>query len=572
MDPVAGYPASFEADVVLADGATASVRPIRPDDAELLTAFHARQSPESIYFRYFSPRPRLSARDLEHLTHVDYVDRFALVALRADELICVARYDRWPHRSEAEVAFFVDDANHGRGLATIMLEHLAARAREVGLREFTATVLPTNRRMIGVFTQAGYEIATRFADGVVEVRFPLQPTPEAEAAIERRARAAAAEAVRRLLSPRGVAVVGAGRDPASFGHRVLAQLQRAGFSGPIWPVNPHAPEVGGLPAVESVLDIDGDVDLALITVPAGSVAAVVEECGHRGVYGVVILSAGFAEVGPDGAALESEVLRTARAWGIRVVGPNCLGAINASDEVRLHATFADVPTRPGGLSLLSESGMLGAVLATTAYERGLGLSSFLALGNRADVSGNDLLQYWEGDDSTAVVGLYLESFGNPRNFSRLARRLSRAKPVIAVKGGRPADPQEDEIEGALLSQTGVIRVGTLDALVDVAHLLLTQPLPAGPRVAVLGNAGGSLAFAADAVRAAGLELAALAPVTVATAAAPALGERAVGTVDLGAHALAADVERAAEALVGDAGVDALLVLYTEALGAGLAEA
>ena len=218
----AGYPRAFETDVVLADGATASVRPIRPDDGPLLTDFHARQSPQSIYYRYFSPRPRLSERDLERMTHVDYVDRFALVALRGDELIGVARYDRWRHRSEAEVAFFVDDANHGRGLATVLLEHLAVRAREVGLTGFTASVLPENRKMIGVFTQAGFETATRFADGVVEVRLGLQPTPEAEAAIEARARSAAAEAVRRLLSPRSVAVIGAGRDPGTVGHDVAA--------------------------------------------------------------------------------------------------------------------------------------------------------------------------------------------------------------------------------------------------------------------------------------------------------------------------------------------------------------
>jgi RimJ/RimL family protein N-acetyltransferase len=234
-----GYPSEFETDVVLADGATTHVRPIRPGDEPLLVSFHERQSPQSIYFRYFSPRPRLSERELQRMTELDYVDRMGLVALRHDELIGVARYDRWRHRSEAEVAFFVDDANHGRGLATVLLEHLAVRAREVGLTGFTASVLPENRKMIGVFTQAGFETATRFADGVVEVRLGLAPTPEAEAAIEERARAAASQAVRRLLSPRSVAVIGAGRDPGSVGHDVVRNLQRAGFQGPVWPVNPR---------------------------------------------------------------------------------------------------------------------------------------------------------------------------------------------------------------------------------------------------------------------------------------------------------------------------------------------
>lgn len=565
-----GYPASFETDVVLADGATAFVRPIRPDDGPLIVDFHSRQSPESIYFRYFSPRPRLTDREVERATHLDYVDRFALIALRGDELIGVARYDRWRHRAEAEVAFFVDDANHGRGLATVLLEHLAVRAREVGLRGFTASVLPDNRRMIGVFTRAGFQTATQFADGAVEVRLDLQPTPEAEAAIEARARTAAAEAVRRLLSPRSIAVIGAGRDPGSLGHRVLRRLQHARFAGPVWPVNPNAHDVASVRAVRSILDIDEEVDLAVVSVPADSVAAVVEECGRKQVYGVVILSAGFAETGALGEALEAEVLRTARSWGIRLVGPNCLGLINTDPEVRLHATFADVPTRVGRLSLLSESGMLGAVLVSTAHDAGLGLSSFLALGNRADVSGNDLLQYWEGDDATDVVGMYIESFGNPRNFSRLARRLTRVKPVVAVKAGRLVDAEEvegDATEDALLRQTGVIRVPTLDALVDAARLLLMQPLPGGRRVAVLGNAGGSLAIAADAALSAHLELAELQEATVREAAGTPGPDPQRGIVDLGPHAAAPDVARATAALVADPGVDALLVLYTEGLGA-----
>jgi acyl-CoA synthetase (NDP forming)/RimJ/RimL family protein N-acetyltransferase len=572
MDPVdgarpgeapAGYPEAFETDVVLADGATAHVRPIRPGDGALLTDFHARQSPQSIYYRYFSPRPRLSERDVERLTHVDYVDRFALVAVRADELIGVARYDRWRLRSEAEVAFFVDDANHGRGLATVLLEHLAARAREVGLTGFTASVLPENRRMIGVFTQAGFETATRFADGVVEVRLGLQPTPAAEAAIDARARTAAAQAVRRLLSPRSVAVIGAGRGPTSIGRAVVQNLQRAGFAGPVWPVNPQADHVASVRAVASILDIPDDVDLAVIAVPAEAVAATVEECGRKQVYGVVILSAGFAEAGPEGVALEAEVLRVARSWGVRVVGPNCLGIINNDPEVRLHGTFATVAPRRGRVSLLSESGMVGAAIIGQARERGIGISSFVALGNRSDVSGNDLLQYWESDDSTDVVCMYIESLGNPRHFSRLARRLTRVKPVVTVKAGRRPTSADhagpDETEAVLLEQTGVIRVPTLAAMLDTARLLTSQPLPAGRRVAVLGNAGGSLAIAADAVIESGLvlsELTGRSQTDLAALATHAVGP--LGVIDLGLLAGAGDI---------DPGVDAVLMVYAPSLGA-----
>jgi acyl-CoA synthetase (NDP forming)/RimJ/RimL family protein N-acetyltransferase len=572
-----GYPAGFEVDVVLTDGATAHVRPILPSDGPRIFQFHERQSPRSIYFRYFSPRPRLTQREVDDLTSVDYLDRMALVALRGDELIGVARYDRWRHRSEAEVAFFVDDANHGRGLATVLLEHLAVRARDVGLTGFTASVLPENRKMIGVFTAAGFEAATRFADGVVEVRLGLTPTPEAEAAIEARARTAASQAVRRLLSPRSVAVIGAGRDPHNIGQAVVRNLQRAGFEGPVWPVNAKADHIASIRTVGSILDITDEVDLAVIAVPAPAVAQVVEECGRKQVYGVVILSSGFAEAGPEGAALEAEVLRVARSWGIRVVGPNCLGIVNTDPQVRLHATFVVAVPLRGRVSLLSESGMVGAAIIDRAREEGIGISSFVALGNRADVSGNDLLQYWEADEHTDVVCMYIESFGNARHFSRLARRLTRAKPVVAVKAGwlpgavRPPEGH-DLSDDALLRQTGVIRVPTLPALLHTARLLTSQPLPKGRRVGVIGNAGGSLAIGTDAAVAAGLELA---EVTGATRAALAqLTGHDVGTanpVDLGLRAEGEDVRRVAEVMAADPGVDVLLAVYAPSLGGTAAE-
>ncbi|HEY9558801.1 MAG TPA: GNAT family N-acetyltransferase, partial [Acidimicrobiales bacterium] len=489
-----GYPAAYEADVVLTDGATAHVRPIRPGDGDLLLAFHERQSPQSIYYRYFSPRPRLSDKDVERLINVDYVDRMALIALRGDDMIGVARYDRWRHRGEAEVAFFVDDANHGRGLATLLLEHLAVRAREIGLTAFTASVLPENRKMIGVFTQAGFETVTKFADGVIEVRLGLSPTSEAEAKIADRARAAASEAVRRLLSPNSVAVIGASRERGTISRDLLNNLQASGFEGPIYPVNPSAHHVGSVRSFPSVLDVPDDVDLAVIVVPAEKVAEVMEECGRKRVYGAVVLSAGFAEQGEAGAALEAEVLRVARSWGIRLVGPNCLGIINTDPSVRLHATFAPVVPRRGRVSLLSESGMVGAAIIARAREVGVGISSFVALGNRADVSGNDMLQYWADDDHTDVVCMYIESFGNARHFSRLARQLTRAKPVVAVKtglapGGEGLATLGDDTDEVLLRQTGVIEAPTLTSLLATARLLISQPLPAGRRVAVLGNAG-----------------------------------------------------------------------------------
>jgi acyl-CoA synthetase (NDP forming)/RimJ/RimL family protein N-acetyltransferase len=574
-----GYPDGYDTDVVLADGATAHVRPIRPDDAPRILDFHSRQSPQSIYYRFFSPRPRLTERELEQMTNVDYVDRMALVALRGDELIGVARYDRWRHRSEAEVAFFVDDANHGRGLATVLLEHLAVRAREVGLTGFTASVLPENRKMIGVFTQAGFETATRFADGIVEVRLGITPTPEAEAAIDARARRSASEAVRRLLSPRSIAVIGASRARGKVGYEVVRNLQRGGYQGPVYPVNPHADHVRSIRAVASILDIPDEVDLAIITLPAAEVAAAVEECGRKQVYGVVVISAGFSEIGPEGAALEAEVLRVARSWGIRLVGPNCLGLVNTDPAVHMTGTFVHVAPLPGRVALLSESGMVGAAIMARAREDGIGLSSFLALGNRADVSGNDLLQYWEDDPHTDIVCLYIESFGNARHFSRVARRLTRAKPVVAVKAAWHPGMDAAEVsrtgsatDEVLLRQTGVIRVPTLPDLLDATRLLTCQPLPRGRRVAVIGNAGGSLAIAADAAVSAGLEIAALAAPT-REAIAVVVGRAVLpgDLIDLDLRADGDTYAQVCELLASDPGVDAVLAVFAPSLGGTAAE-
>jgi acyl-CoA synthetase (NDP forming)/RimJ/RimL family protein N-acetyltransferase len=563
--PVPGeYPAGWEADVVLSDGGTVHVRPIRPDDHHRLLDFHSRQSPESIYFRYFTPRPRLSEREVEHLTTVDYVDRMAFVALRDDELVGVARYDRWPTRSEAEVAFFVDDRHTGRGMATLLLEYLAAAARRAGLSSFTATVLPTNHRMVGVFRSAGFEARSAFDDGLIEVRLDLKPTPAAEAAIEARAQRAEAEAVRLLLAPRSVAVIGAGRDRASVGHAVLRNLLHHEFTGPVYPVNRAAEHVGGVPAYPSLEAIEGPVDLAVVVVPAAEVAGVVEQCGHKGVKAVIVISAGFSEAGPEGIAHTEATLRAARRFGIRLLGPNCLGVINTDPDVRLHATFATPHAHRGKVALLSESGTIGGVILERMGAAGLGASSFAAIGNRADVSANDLLQWWDDDPRTELVLLYLESFGNARKFSRIARELGRRKPIVAVKSGGAAraypttgaDVPSATVD-ALLRQTGVIRVDTLTQLLDVARALTCQPLPAGNRVALVGNGGGSLALAADACVDAGLELASLSDLHGAVG--PAARIRS-GTVDLGFEADSGDLDRALRAVLADEGVDSVLVV------------
>jgi acyl-CoA synthetase (NDP forming)/RimJ/RimL family protein N-acetyltransferase len=549
------YPDRWEAEVVLSDGGTMAVRPIRADDAELIVAFHERQSPESIYFRFFSPRPRLSERDLERFTHVDYVDRMAFVGLIGDDLVGVARYDRHRARSDAEVAFFIDDAHHGRGMATVLLEYLAAAAREAGISGFTATVLPQNRKMLGVFTQAGFTAHSHFEEGVIEVELGIEPTPEALAAIEARARTADGRSVERLLRPTSIAVVGASRQPGTIGHQVFHQLVSRGFNGPVYPVNREATYVGSVRAWASVLDVPGELDLAVICVPAEQVLRVVEECAVKRVRGLIVLSAGFADADEAGERAEAELVTYARRHGMRLIGPNALGAINTDPAVRMHATFVPVDPIPGRVGLVAQSGVIGAAIIDAARRVGLGISSFVAVGNKADVSSNDLLRYWQDDPGTDVAMLYLESFGNPSKFSRTARALSAVKPVVAVKvGGAPAD-RWVEPEGwppgataaALIEQTGIIRVDNLTQMFHTAGVLAHQPLPAGNRVAVVTNSWGPAWLATDALRAAGLD-----PAEV---------------VDLSNEA---EPDRFADALAAayaDDEVDAVLVIYAPAIDA-----
>ncbi|MGW7259866.1 bifunctional acetate--CoA ligase family protein/GNAT family N-acetyltransferase [Streptomyces sp. NPDC054834] len=507
------YPAHWEADVVLRDGGTARIRPITVDDADRLVSFYEQVSDESKYYRFFAPYPRLSAKDVHRFTHHDFVDRVGLAATVGGEFIATVRYDRigadgMPASApsdEAEVAFLVQDAHQGRGVASALLEHVAAVARERGIRRFAAEVLPANTKMIKVFTDAGYTQKRSFEDGVVRLEFDLEPTDRSLAVQRAREQRAEARSVQRLLVPRSVAVVGVGREPGGVGRGVLGNLRDAGFTGRLYAVNKAYPEdlkeAGGVPAHRSVREIDGPVDLAVVAVPAEHVPEVVAECGEHGVQGLVVLAAGYAEAGPDGRKRQRALVRQARTYGMRIIGPNAFGVINTSEEVRLNASLAPEMPRPGRIGLFAQSGAIGIALLSRLHRRGggvtgvTGVSTFVSSGNRADVSGNDVLQYWYDDPDTDVVLMYLESIGNPRKFTRLARRTAAAKPLVVVQGAGSA-PQGHAVRAtrlphatvsALLRQAGVIRVDTITELVDAGLLLARQPLPAGPRVAILGN-------------------------------------------------------------------------------------
>ncbi|MFF0701622.1 GNAT family N-acetyltransferase [Streptomyces tendae] len=510
------YPAHWEADVVLRDGGTARVRPITVDDAERLVSFYEQVSDESKYYRFFAPYPRLSAKDVHRFTHHDFVDRVGLAATIGGEFIATVRYDRigaggtpaTAPADEAEVAFLVQDAHQGRGVASALLEHIAAVARERGIRRFAAEVLPANNKMIKVFMDAGYTQKRSFEDGVVRLEFDLEPTDRSLAVQYAREHRAEARSVQRLLQPGSVAVVGTGRTPGGVGRSILGNIRDAGYTGRLYAVNRAFPEdqkeLDGVTACRSVRDIDGPVDLAVVTVPAEHVPDVVTECGEHGVQGLVVITAGYADSGPEGRERQRALVRHARTYGMRIIGPNAFGIINTSPDVRLNASLAPEMPRPGRIGLFAQSGAIGIALLSRLHRRGggvtgvTGVSTFVSSGNRADVSGNDVLQYWYDDPRTDVALMYLESIGNPRKFTRLARRTAAAKPLVVVQGARHGGvaPQGHAVRAtrlphatvsALLRQAGVIRVDTITDLVDAGLLLARQPLPAGPRVAILGN-------------------------------------------------------------------------------------
>jgi acetyl coenzyme A synthetase (ADP forming)-like protein len=579
---------AYAADVVLHDGGSIHLRAIRPDDRErLLEHFHGL-SPQSVYFRFFGAKRRLTGPELRQFTELDFVDAVALVATLRDEhgehIIGVGRYaviGGAPGARRAEVAFAVLDRHQGRGIGTILLEHLARIARAGGVTEFQANVLGENNRMLEVFAQSGFGVRRSIEAGVFHVSFPTEETPAVVAASDLRWRSAAARSVEPILRPRSVALVGASRRPGSIGAVLLENLARAGFRGPIYPVHPTAPALAGLRAFPNVGAIGAPVDLAVVAVPAPAVEEVVADCARAGVRGVVVISAGFAETGEAGRTAERRLRELVRSSGMRMVGPNCMGVLNTDPQISLDATFAPTWSPAGPVAMLTQSGALGIAILDQVQALNLGISSFVSVGNKADVSSNDLLAYWADDPRTRVIVLYLESFGNPRRFARLAPEVARTKPIVAVKSGRSAAGVRaasshsaalaslDVAVDALFQQAGVIRTATLEELFDVVALLSTQPVPPGRRVGVVTNAGGPGILLADACEAHGLGLPELAQAT--QGALRAFLPRQAGLrnpVDMIAAATADQFARAIEAVGADPGIDAVVVIYVPVFAGG----
>lgn len=514
---MAQYPAEYEFHVVLRDGGMAHIRPVTPDDAESLHEMFHRMSTDTVYQRFFHLKNDLTPEELHHLTNVDYDDRMAFAAFVGSDMVAVGRYDRSSDDpTAAEVAFAVEDAHQGRGLATHLLTHLTNYATDHGISSFRAYVLGDNYAMMRVFRGSGYTMHRDLEQGVYTVEFPTESTEAVERQAGAHEQVGVAASLLPVFFPKSVAVIGASREEHSIGRRLLANLLRGPFAGTVYPVNPSATSVGAVRAYPSVLDVPDQVDLAIVVVPASFVLEVARQCAEKGVRGLVVISAGFSETGPEGAARERELLHIVREAGMRMVGPNCMGLLNTDPTVRLDVTFAPVFPPRGNVGMSSQSGALGIAILDHARRLDIGISTFVSVGNKADVSGNDLLLYWEGDPATDVILLYLESFGNPRRFARIARRIGRSKPIVAVKSGRTgagaraasshtgALASIERAVSALFRQTGVIRTDTLEELFDVTTLLANQPLPAGDRVAILTNAGGPAILGSDALESEGL--------------------------------------------------------------------
>lgn len=573
------YPAELEANVALRDGSMAYVRPIRPADESRLLAFLLSLPDEDRRTRFFSLSTNL-AGIAHQQADIDYTRSLGLLVTVGidDRVIGHALYATTGEKS-AEVAFAIANEYQAHGLATILLGQLAEAAATHGIDTFEAIVLPENRRMLEVFRQSGFPIKTHYAGDTVEVTFPTSLTPQALARFEQREERASASALLRMLYPKSVAIIGASRRADAVGAAVVRNLVAARFPGPIYPVNPSTPTIQSLQAYPSVEAIPGVVDLAIVAVPVAHVVEAAEQCGRKGVRTVVVLTAGFSEVGAEGQVRQAELLRMCRTYGMRLVGPNCIGVINSDPASPLDATFGPLMPKPGRLGLATQSGALGLAAIDFMSARGLGLSSMVSMGNKADISGNDLLGYWHTDPHTDVILLYLESFGNPRKFARLARAVARTKPIIALKSGRSVVgaratashtgallSASDVTVDALFRQAGVIRADTLDELLDVADLVAHQPLPMGERVAIVTNVGGPAIMCADTCEVRGLKVSTLAETTRRRLREILPPQASVSNpVDTLASVTAEDYRQTVRIVADDPNVDAVIAIFLSSL-------
>jgi acetate---CoA ligase (ADP-forming) len=566
-------------DVILKDGGTLRLRPPAAADADAVLEFLQGLSERSLYLRFHGIRT-VDDSLVGSLLDPDWIETGVLAGCLGDRVVGIANYVRLRDPRLAEAAFVVADAEQGRGIGMRLLEQLAERAAATGVTQFVAEVMAENRAMLSVFTGAGFDVVRELEHGEVEVSFPIAATETFQERVEERDHVAVAASLRPFFEPSSVAVIGASRRRGSIGGELFRNVLEADFDGAAYPVNRGGEPVAGVRGYGSISEIPDDVELAVICVPGPLVLEAAQEALAKGVRALCVISSGFAETGAAGVERQEQLLALVRSHGARLLGPNCLGI--ASSKPKLNATFAPRALPPGRIGFSSQSGALG--LALLEQGEGLGFSAFVSIGNKADVSSNDLLEWWEDDPETDVVLLYLESFGNPRKFGRLSRRVARRKPILALKAGataagaKAASSHTAALAGseaavdALFHQAGVLRARTLEELVGVAGLLSSQPLPRGRRVGVLTNAGGLGILCADACEAAGLELPELAQETRDSLAEALPGDSSVANpVDMLGSATGATYERAIPALLADPRLDAVIVLFVPPVVAGAPE-
>ncbi len=584
-DPPSGYPGEWEQDAVLRDGGTVRIRPIVPADAPALQALVHNMSTQSSYFRFFRVKRELAPEELKAFTEIDYRSDMAFIAIVDGELVGVGRYNSIDNDpASAEIAFTIADPSQGMGIGTLLVFRISAYARALGIERFQAYLLADNHAMMRVFRNAGFSLSREIDEGVYTVEIPTEESDAVLAAEGKAEQISTAASLLPLFYPQSIAVIGASRNKSSIGGRLFNNIINADFMGPVYPVNPKTSVVRSIPTYASVVDIPGKVDLAFIVVPAAHVLNVVRECADKGVRGLVVISAGFSEVGDAGAQAERELVEIVRNAGMRMVGPNCMGLLNTDPAINLDGQFGPIMPPKGNVAMSSQSGALGLAILDYATELGIGISTFVSVGNKADVSGNDLLLFWEEDPNTDVILLYLESFGNPRRFARIARRIGMKKPIIAVKSGRTAAGARaasshtgslaslDTAVDALFTQAGVIRVDTLEELFNVASLLSSQPLPRGRNVGVITNAGGPAILAVDALESQGLAVPKLSDELQAELRTFLSDEAAVtNPIDMIAAAGPAEYKKAIETMLAADEIDALIALYIPASDVGAPE-
>jgi len=584
------YPTEYNVRVVLKNGSVILFRPIKKDDAPEWLNFYQRLSSRSKYLRLHRSPPDMSMEDAIRFCTVDYANTFAFVAEAIEEhqkhIVAIGRYSRLPATLKtAEIAFVIVDAYQEKGIGTKFIEWLATVARKNDIDTFEAYVLPENTEMLSVFQGYGFHMKQILENNVYHISFPLTRTKEVVKAKDERASQATLHSLEHILKPNSVAVIGASNRVGSIGQLVFQSMIQSGFKGVVYPINANDDAVMSVKAYRSVLNVPGDVDLAVVAVPSAQVLSVVDECGQKKVKGIIVISDGFREKGEEGAATEREMVEMAFGYGMRIVGPNCMGLINTDPHVKLNATFALTNPAPGNISFISQSGALGLGILEYAKSKNIGFSSFVSVGNRADIASTDLLQYWEQDPATHVILLYLESFDNPEIFSRISHRISSKKPILAIKGGSTAEGSRatsshtgsmatsDVVSDALFREAGIVMVNSIGELFDSAILLANQPVPRGRRVAILTNGGGPGILAADSCAQNGLKVPELSSDTVSKIKSVVKRDIHISNpVDLTAGVSPEEFEAVLKILAEDPGNDAIFTIYVPPAGLDISAA